>query len=285
MGLRNGDKILAIDGEPVNSLTKVPVTIILDKASSIQVERDGQKVDVTVTEDDLSRIIKSKNTFISPRVPCLVDSVLPGRTAEKAGLVKGDKIVEVAGNKVTYFDEVATELGKNKGKVVTVKVDRNGEQKQLYIYVSTAGAVGFAQAPASKFLDFKKEEYGFFSSFPAGLNEGYEKIVMQVKQFAVIFTVKDAHQSIGGFYSLGQVYDPSWDWQVFWSFTAFLSVVLAFMNILPIPALDGGHIMFLLYEMVTRRKPNEKFMEYAQYAGMLLLLALMVYANTDFLRH
>ncbi len=115
--------------------------------------------------------------------------------------------------------------------------------------------------------------------------EGYEKIVMQVKQFSVLFTVKDAHKSIGGFYSIAQAYDKDWDWQVFWSFTAFLSIVLAFMNFLPIPALDGGYILFLIIEMITRRKISDKFIEYANYAGFFLLIALMLYANTDFLRH
>ncbi len=288
MGLKNGDKILSVNGEYVENLNKVPVAIILDQATSIQVERDGAKIDVPITEDDLSRIIKSKNTFISARMPCVVDSLFPDKPIASSGIKVGDRITAIEDMPVAFFDEVVVELNKHKSEVVWITVDRAGKTVKAPVYVFLSpdgrGQIGFRPQSPAKHLELKKVSYSFLAAFPAGLEEGYEKIVMQVKQLSVLFTVKDAHQSLGGFYSLGKVYDEDWDWQVFWSFTAFLSVVLAFMNILPIPALDGGHIMFLLYEMVTRRKPNEKLMEYAQYAGMLLLLTLMVYANLDWLR-
>lgn len=284
MGLKDGDKILSVDHKYVESLNKIPVTIILDLAGSIQVERNGQKIDIPITSDDVSRMIGSKKTFLTARVPCFVDTLVPGMAAEKAGLKLGDKFISVDGKPTEYFNEAAVIINKSKNQVLPIIVLRGSDTVSLKIPVSAEGTIGFAP-DREKYLTIKKIKYGFWEAFPAGVAEGYEKIVMQVKQIGVLFTVKDAHKSLGGFYSLGQVYDAGWDWQVFWSFTAFLSIVLAFMNMLPIPALDGGHIMFLLYEIVTRRKPNEKVMEYAQYGGMIILLALMVYANTDWLRH
>lgn len=285
MGIRNGDKIIAVNNKTVNSFNKIPVTIILEKAGSIQIERNGNKLDIPVTADDISQLLRSQKTFLAPRIPCIVDSVILGTGANKAGLITGDKIIAINETKTLFYDEVTDALAKNKSAEIKLEVVRNNDTLQLPVAVSTEGKIGFyTSLDLEKFFTIKKEKFNFFEAIPAGISEGYDKLVMYVKQFGVIFTVKDAHKSVGGFYSLGKAYSPTWDWQVFWSFTAFLSIALAFMNLLPIPALDGGHVMFLIYEIVTGRKPNEKFMEYAQYAGMAILLALMIYANTDFLR-
>jgi regulator of sigma E protease len=270
----------------VESNNRVPVVIILDKAKSIQVERDGEKKDIPVTEDDISRLLTSQKTFIAPRFPCIIQEVNDTLPAKKAGLQKDDQIIGVNGIATPFFNDFKKNILANKGKNVELKVLRGRDTLALTCGVTRDGIVGFAPYDSlGKFFTLNKVDYSLLSALPAAFREGWEKVVMQVKSFSVIFTVKGAHKSLGGFYSIAKAYDPAWDWQVFWTFTAFLSIVLAFMNLLPIPALDGGHVMFLLYEMVTRRKPNEKAMEYAQYAGMLLLLTLMVYANTDWFRN
>lgn len=284
MGLKDGDKILAVDNEVVESLSKVPAVVILDQATSIQVDRNGEKVSIPVSEEDLGYMLQSRKTFVLPRIPSMVDSLAVGMPAEKAGVKKGDQFISINGVPVYFHNEVQREIQKNKNTEAEFKILRGADTLALNIKVSADGTIGFYNKKLSDYLEIKKERYSFFEALPAAIEEGADKIVMQVKQFSVMFNVSGAHKSLGGFYSLGQAFDPGWDWQVFWTFTAFLSIMLAFMNLLPIPALDGGHVMFLIYEMITGKKPNEKFLEYAQYVGMALLLLLMIYANTDWLR-
>lgn len=295
MGLRDGDKILSVDNKYVENFNRIPLEIILEKAGTIQVEREGKKIDVPVSEDDLSRIIKSRKSFIIPRFPTAVDSVLPGTAAHRSGLEKGDVIYGINNKSLPFFDQFAKTLQTLKGDSVILNVIRKGDPIRIKSKVSDEGLIGFRPVNPGLFFkykgsgffptikgeafEYKKIEYGFFEAIPAGIKEGWETILMQIKQFGVIFTVKDAHQSVGGFWTMIKVQDTEWNWRQFWHFTALISIALAFMNILPIPALDGGHVMFLLYEVITGRKPNEKFLEYAQYVGMALLLALLLYAN------
>ena len=286
MGLKDGDKILSVDNKYVNSINRVPLAIILDQARSIQVDRNGEKIDIPVKEENISEMLSAQKTFVTPRFPCYVESFIDTvPAAKKAGLKIGDHIIGVNGIETPFMNDVIKNIHENKGKTVELKVLRGPDTARINVAVNKDGLSGFVLNDSlEKFFKLNKIKYSFFSALPAAFHEGWEKIVMQVKTFSVIFSVKGAHKSLGGFYSIAKAYDEKWDWQVFWTFTAFLSIVLAFMNLLPIPALDGGHVMFLLYEMITRRKPNEKAMEYAQYAGMLLLLSLMIYANTDWLR-
>lgn len=279
MGFRDGDKILSVDNKEVENFNKIPLEIILNKAQSVQVERDGQKMDVPIKEEYFSELMKGKSSLFEPRMPCEVDSVIPGMAAAKGGLQKGDKIISIDNSPTAYYQNVVRVLQLNKEKEVEVKVNRNNDTVPLKINVSAEGKLGFLNKGADQYFQLSTRSYGFFESFPAGIHKGSESMSLYLKQMKLVFTTKDAHKSIGGFITLGKAYSATWDWQRFWAFTAFLSIVLAIMNILPIPALDGGHVMFLLYEVVTRRKPNEKVMEYAQYAGMILLLALMLYSN------
>ncbi len=285
IGLKDGDKILSVDNNRVESISRIPVAIILDQASSIQVERAGEKVNIPVSEEHISKMVSNnkRSPFVAARFPFEVDSVIPGLVANAAGMTEGDVVLAINGIPTPYFQDAQSLFQKNKYKWISVSILRGADTIQKNMRVGLGGVVGIFPNE-EKYLTYIKTSYGFFESFGAGLNEGMDKLSLQVKQISVLFTVDKAYQSLGGFWSFGQVFDPTWDWQLFWTFTAFLSIVLAFMNILPIPALDGGHVMFLLYEMITRRKPNEKFMEYSQYAGMLLLLVLMIYANTDFFR-
>lgn len=280
MGLRDGDKILSLDNHTVENFSRITGELILNGYKSIQVERDGKKLDVAVTENDISEMIKNNKTpFISPRIPCIVDSVAPGLPAEKAGFKKGDQIISINNKSATFFNEVTTTLKANPFTVATILVLRGNDTVPLRTPVKGDGTIGFQTRTVNKFLKLDTINYSFFAAFPAGISKAKETFVNYIKQFSVIFTVKDAHKQLGGFGTIASAYSKEWDWENFWSFTAFLSIALAIMNILPIPALDGGHVMFLLYEVITRRKPNEKFMEYAQYAGMFLLLALLLYAN------
>lgn len=287
MGLKDGDKILSVNNIEVNNFDKITGNIVLNKAKSIQVERDGRKIDIPVTEDNLSEMIKNnKKSLIAPRFPCVVDSLIKDYPAEKAGFKKGDKIISVNDTPTPFFNQVSEIIKAHPTSVANILIVRGNDTLLKRTPVTPEGTIGFFPTPLNELFTTDTVSYGFLASFPAGVHKAYETFGSYLKQFKVIFTVKDAHKQIGGFGTIASAYSTSWDWQGFWSFTAFLSIVLAIMNILPIPALDGGHVMFLLYEIITRRKPNEKFMEYAQYAGMFLLLALLLYANgNDVIRH
>lgn len=279
MGLRDGDMILSVDNKPVESISKVPYLVLINKAESIQVERNGEKMSFAVTEDDLSEMIKHKYALVQPRFPFDVDTVLPNFPAAIAGIKKGDKVIAVKNIETPYFQDVVKVLKNNTNLTVAVTLLRGNDSIFTQATVSEQGKLGFGPKALSEYFTLETREYGFIESFPAGTRKAYQTFDSYIKQFVVIFTVKDAHKEIGGFMAIGKAYSTTWDWHRFWTFTAFLSIVLAIMNILPIPALDGGHVMFLLYEVITRRKPNEKVMEYAQYAGMILLLSLLLYAN------
>jgi len=285
LGLKNGDKILSVDNKPVTSLNRVAIDIIMNRATSIQVERNGQPLNIALSEDQISILLKRlKNSeFISVRFPAEVDSVILGSPADKAGFKPGDKFVSINGNPTFFFDEFQAQLRKNPEKEIDIAVLRNSDTILTKATVTKEGTLGFFPA-RKKYYNTEKTEYGIGSSFTAGIKEGYEKLVMQAKQLAVIFTVKDAHQQVGGFYTMYKTLPDEWDWQYFWVRTAFFSLVLAFMNFLPIPMLDGGYIMFILFEMITRVKVPDKVIYYANYIGLIIILGLMIYANTDFLR-
>ncbi len=281
MGLKDGDKIISVDNTPVLSMEKVFGDVLINKAKTIQADRNGQKVEIKVTDEDLSAMITNKLHLVEPRFPLDVISVAAGKPATEAGIQVGDRMVSVNGVSTPFMQDFTKELLKYKNRKADIGFIRGKDtiiKKQLQ--VSEVGRIGIGiNTDLSKYFTMQTLHYGFFESFPAGIHKANETFTNYVKQFKVIFTVKGAANEVGGFMSMGKIYSPTWDWESFWAFTAFISIALAFMNILPIPALDGGHVMFLLYEVITRRKPNEKFMEYAQYVGMFLLLALLLFAN------
>jgi regulator of sigma E protease len=197
---------------------------------------------------------------------------------------KGDIFLAVNDVKVKYYDEFKTQVLLNRGKAVNFTLLRGSDTVRTSCKVSSDGIVGFIpdEIEETKYVD---QDFSIFSSLSAGISEGMEQLVMQAKQFVVIFTVKDAHKQVGGFYTMVQQMNSEWDWQAFWMFTAFLSLALAFMNFLPIPMLDGGYIMFILFEMVTGKKVSDKVIYYANNVGLVIVMGLMVYANTDWLRN
>lgn len=285
MGLKNGDKILSVDNVPATSLTRVPVDIVMNRAKSIQVERNGVKTEIAITPDQISYLLKAlkRGEFISPRIPAEVDSVIAGSPADKAGFKHGDKMLSINETPTFFFDEFQHAVRSNPEKEITVKLLRGTDTVVAKPTVSKEGMLGFFPERV-KFLKTEKTEFNLGTALTAGLKEGYEKLVMQGKQLAVIFTVKDAHKQVGGFYTMYKTLPEEWDWQYFWVRTAFFSLVLAFMNFLPIPMLDGGYIMFILFEMITRVKVPDKVIYYANYVGLVIILGLMIWANTDFLR-
>ncbi|MFL5751935.1 MAG: RIP metalloprotease RseP [Bacteroidia bacterium] len=286
MGFQNGDKFIALDNVPVKFFNTIPVDMVMNKAKVVTVERNGKEVAVNIAEDDLGIMLKrmKKSRVFSPRFPCFVDSTYG--EAKKAGLQKGDQVIRINNSEALFFDEVVSTLRENKGKEVDVTVLRNKDTLTRKIAVDTAGRIGFAvDNDLTKFFKLVEEKYSFFAALPEGIKEAYEKLVLQVKSIVVIFTVKDAYTQVGGFYTMANSLPTEWDWATFWNFTAFLSVMLAFMNFLPVPMLDGGYIMFILFEMIFRTKVPDKVIYYANYVGLVLILGLMIYANTDFLRN
>ncbi|WP_462317124.1 RIP metalloprotease RseP [Marinilabilia sp.] len=279
LGLQDGDKVLAVDTFKVETAGDVIRHVLLEDPEYFLVER-ADSVFKLPLPDELGQKFLSEGVkrFAQYRIPFVVDSVVPGMPAQEAGLIKGDSLVAVAGKEAPFFNQFVDELFHHKGDTTTVSFFRNGELMTLPIGVNKSGKIGVGPRAPSTYLDIKTREYGFFEAFPAGINKGFGILVGYVKQLRLIFTKEGARQ-VGGFGTIGSLFPASWDWNSFWYTTGFLSLILAFMNILPIPALDGGHVLFLLYEIVSRRKPSEKFLEHAQLVGMILLIGLLLYAN------
>jgi len=281
VGLKSTDTIVAVNGKSVTRFDSVTMDIIFEKAKSIQVERNGKIVSLPISEDNLSAILGDAKGFIEPLIPFSVDSVAPNSGAAGAGLKRGDIITNVITKTDTvntrYFQPFSTTIQKYKNQDIELTINSNGVMHQATAHIDGDGKLGFFPKPDT--LQYVHTNYSFFGSIPMGVHSTFATIGSLVKQLNIIFTVKGAHKQVGSFITIAKGYGKVWDWDRFWALTAFISVMLAFINILPIPALDGGHVMFLLYEMVTGRKPNEKVMEYAQWVGMILLLTVIIYAN------
>jgi regulator of sigma E protease len=282
IGLKNGDKILSVDDQYIESFYEINDDIILNNRKSIQVERDGNKLDIAIPADYIPKRLKGKG-LIDARTPFSFEFLkyAKGSPAEAAGTKIGDKIISVDSISFTYYDEFQDYLTAQSGKTVVLNLQRKDENLTIPVTLSADGKLGaYPNRAMAMFFEMKTLEYGFFQSIPAGIAKGFRMIGDYLKQFRLIFSKHSkAYESLGGFITIGSIFPGVWDWQSFWSLTAFLSIILAVMNILPIPALDGGHVMFLLYEVVTGRKPSDKFLEYAQITGMFILLALLIFAN------
>ncbi len=278
-GFEHGDKILKVGDVTPKTLGIVNQEVLFGNARAVHVMRDGKEVIINLPADiDQQMLAKGVQTLFYERFPAAVDSVLPHSNAEKGGLKKGDQIVSVSGIETGSFYELREQFSKEKGKSARVEVDRQGALVALDLDVDTLGMVGFAPIAPTQFLKTDKQEYGFLESFPAGITEGKNTLVSYVRSLKLLFSSEGVKQ-VGGFITIGKLFGARWDWYRFWNMTALLSIILAVMNILPIPALDGGHVMFLLYEIITGREPNPKFMEYAQLAGIAILITLLLYAN------
>jgi len=283
IGFEDGDILLKADGEPLERFNEDCLRKVIN-AGSVTVLRHGNEVSIDIPSDIMQRILKDKEGFAAYRFPMIINEVST-KTAIDAGLLKDDRIVGVNDVRTDVASDVIHELHANKGSIVSLEIIRNGLSMALNAPVDSTGRLGIiAKSNLSDFYPTVKVKYNFFSSIPAGVMLGIRTLKGYVTDMKFVFT-KEGAKSLGGFGAIGNLFPSVWDWRLFWERTAFLSIILAFMNILPIPALDGGHVMFLVWEVITRRKPSDKFLEYAQIAGMAILIALLIYANgNDLLR-
>jgi regulator of sigma E protease len=279
-GFESGDKVLAVGGKPVQKFSEVQINILLEDDKTVTIDRNGQRIDLEMPMETVSKMLESQKPFLQVAVKPILGSVEKGSNAMKGGLLEGDLIQKVNGVEVPFWRDLIQQIQKNKSQEVQINVLRNGTTENLTVQVTDGGVIGIGVLGIDKQLTFSIETYTFSQSIPEGFREAYNKFDSYLKQMKLMFTPETgAYKSMGGFITIGKAFSTTWDWERFWNFTAFLSIILAIMNILPIPALDGGHVMFLLYEIIVGKPAPEKFMEYAQIAGIVILLALMLFAN------
>jgi regulator of sigma E protease len=291
VGLRNGDKIVSINDQEVKYFEDIPKKILFNGGSVIKVNRAGKDTTLQIPVKIIGQLVEKKRSklpLLLPRVQAFVGEFdkKDSSNAKKAGLQYWDEVVKLDSMPVKYLDDLLTYNSDHKNRTVTYTVSRKGEILQLPVLIDSEGRAGM---PFLKDKDYDSlgdyklylKKYGFFEAFPAGISKTFSSLNDYIDQFKLIFKPStEAYKGVGGFKAMGSIFaGDTWDWESFWGITALFSIILAFMNLLPIPALDGGHVLFTLWEMITGRKPNEKFLEYAQIVGMVLLLALMLYAN------
>lgn len=280
MGLKSGDKILKIDGKTASNFRMATTEMLF--ADQVTVLRDGKEVTFNVNKDGVGEVLKSGATsYLSVRFPAVVDSVIAKTGAAEANLQKGDKIIGFNNKPITYFDELSKELEQNKNKIVAIEYQRNGKNYTAKATVDKEGKLGFRTDTtyATDILEKAKitQEFGFFASIPRGFERTIESLTGQVKQFKIIFNKQaEGYKQVSGPIGIVKMMPTELDWVAFWNFTAMFSVWLAFLNLLPIPGLDGGHVVFTLWEMITGRPAPQKVLEYAQMAGVIFLLGLMI---------
>jgi regulator of sigma E protease len=240
-------------------------------------------MNIEIPREYVPKMLKGKGQIETriPFGPFVIESFGKKSPSKTAGVLIKDQLVGIDDRKFTYYDEFQKYLSENKGHPVILNILRNETTQNISVTTDSIGALGIGRSVIlSQIFDLKTIKYGFLKSIPAGIAKGMKTITDYLKQFKLIFSRHTkGYESLGGFITIGSIFPGVWDWQRFWDLTAFLSIILAVMNILPIPALDGGHVLFLLFEVVTGKKPSDKFLEYAQIAGMILLLALLLYAN------
>ncbi|MGL5787418.1 MAG: RIP metalloprotease RseP [Bacteroidales bacterium] len=281
VGFKQGDILLSADGVALERLNEQAFRSIVE-AQEVTVLRNGQEVKIAIPEEFMQMILKDKEAtkqpFATMRYPMVVHEAVKGGIADKAGLQAKDSIVGLNGRMDMSVTDITAGFAENKGKPVVLNYYRNGVLTSSEVVVDSLGKIEVMLEGPLKFYTAVTEKYSFFESFPKGAQKAFNKLTGYVSDMKYVFT-KEGAKSVGGFGAIGGLFPSQWSWPDFWELTAFLSVALAFMNIIPIPALDGGHVMFLFYEMITGKQPNEKFMEYAQMAGMIFLFSLMLYAN------
>jgi len=288
LGIQTGDKILSVDGKKIEALQQVLPEMVYGEKYTI--ERDGQIIEKEIPVDFIETLSedKEKARFIYYRIPFYVNNVPDTSQNKNAGFRPMDEFVAINGAQAIYRDQVMNHLENNKGKDIDVLVRReNGTEEHVTAKVNNNGKLGIVTAPITMddlqqkgYLKVETLKYSFLESIPAGWNKGVKTLTDYIKGMKKIFNPDTgAYKEVGGFAAIGGMFPDTWNWPAFWATTAFISIILAFMNILPIPALDGGHVAFLLYEMVTGRKPSDKFLEYAQMIGFFILIALLLFAN------
>ena len=288
IGLENGDKILAVDGNPIRKFNNITIEFI--NGNNFTIERDGQTIEKTLPVDFISQLIdrdKKSRAIIRPRGPFVISNVPDISINKSIGFKEKDIVVGVDSIATKYYDQVEEQLKLNAGKSIVVKIKRDNQIIDYNAQVSKEGklevsgySVGLLDLERLGYYELENKEYTFSEAIPAGLNKSWSTLTGYVKQLKKIFNPSTgAYKGLGGFISIGSIFPSEWSAETFWNITAFLSIMLGFMNLLPIPALDGGHVVFTLWEMITGKKPGDKFLEYAQIVGFILLIALLLFAN------
>jgi len=279
IGFRNGDKIISFDGNKIEKFQEIQVVLARNQAKTAEVIRNGEKITVSINPIYIPAILNTPGMF-SLRVPCLLYAVTDSSKNLSAGLLAGDKIVAIDSIQTNVAQDIQELLLARKGSSITATIERNGQRFDQQLVVDSNGLIGVQMdGNPSKFFKITNSDYSIIEAIPAGFNKTISTIGNYLKELKLIFTPKtEAYKSVGSFIAIGNIFPGSWEWQIFWNLTAWLSIMLAVVNLLPIPALDGGHILFLIYEIVTGRKPSDKVLEYAQVAGMLVLFAIMFLA-------
>lgn len=287
LGIKTGDNIIAVDGKPVKKFREIPMEII--NGNTMTIKRDGNLIEKEIPVNFISKLMDmdEKSSFVEVRLPFIIDQVADNSHNKGIDLQKGDEIVGINGKDTRYLDQMDPIIQQNIGKSISLSVKTpEGRPKLVSANVNDDGKIGvireinLEKLEEEGYFSLETLKYSFIESIPAGVNKGISILDGYIKGLKKIFNPDTgAYKAVGGFGAIGGLFPDTWDWVRFWEITAFISVILAFMNILPIPALDGGHVMFLLYEIITGRKPGDKFMEYAQLVGFVILIALLLYAN------
>jgi len=274
-GFQDGDQILRVNGEEFNNVTDINKYLFLRDVETIEVKHENGKIENLAVPEDIGQLMFQQDILkpFTERLDPIIDTVVAGYPAEEAGLLKGDRIISVNDTPIQYWHELKLNVQEHLDNENRIVVSRDGELTTISVTPNEEGQIG-----VYSFTPTTHVEYTLWEGIAGGFGYGYNILKDYVKQFKYVFTKKGATQ-LGGFGAIGNLFPDQWNWLSFWQTTALISIILAFMNVLPIPALDGGHVVFLLYEMVSGRKPNEKVMEYAQLVGFFLLIALVLFAN------
>ena len=285
LGFQTGDDIVAINNIEVENYSDLKKYIV--EADSYTLKRNGEEQTITLPEDFLGQLTTSNDrSLFELRIPFMVGQVTDSSLNKNAGLKQGDIITTINGNQVKYFDQFADELGKYKNQTIQVEILRDTETFNLDLQVDEKSKLGIFPASSIRkfeelgYFNISRKEYSFIESFGVGLSKFTGQIASYGVQLKKIFNPNTgAYKGVGGFKAIFDIFPDTWSWEAFWTITAFLSIMLGVLNLLPIPALDGGHVMFLLYEMISGKKPGDKFLEYAQMVGFFILIGLVLFAN------
>lgn len=289
IGMQDGDIIKSINGKPLVYINNLPKDLMLSENATMIIDRNGVDTSIAIPEGFISKLTKSQlKGFVSPRIPVIVDSISSEIEFKEGSFQKGDRLIGIGDKSFAFYNEFDKAKKELKGQIVPIQFLRNNSDTMTAtVQLKADGGVGFFAKTMDKLFETEKIEYSLLQAIPAGYTYGVERLKDYVTGIRLLFTSKEhkVNENLGSVVSIGKMFGGYWDWQRFWMMTALFSIILAFMNILPIPALDGGHALFTIVEMVSGRKPSDKFMEYAQMLGMFLLLGLMAYAlGLDILR-
>ena len=285
-GFRTGDIIYYIDGKEQLDFSETNKALLLDDPKTVTVLRNDSLIDIEMSGQLASKVnSKRVKTIMTPRMPFVVKDFTAGSTAEKAGMLPGDSVVSINGTAMASHTEIIHTIKKNAKQDVLIGFYRDGRLDSLTVHVNSSGKLGIQlESDIAMLFDVNHIDYTFLQAIPAGISFGWKTLVNYVSSLKMLFS-PGGLQALGGFGTMSSIFPNHWDWHAFWTVTALLALILAFMNVIPIPGLDGGHIVFTLWEIITRRKPSDNFLSVAQNVGMILLLALMVFANGNDLWH